>query len=70
MSLFLSSEPVYIIMEFASKGNLQQFLRDNRAPQKHTYTGHQSQTLTTRDLVVFSLHVASGMEYISSKQVC
>ena len=63
------TEPVYIVMEYASSGNLQQFLRDNRAPQKHAYTGHQSQTLTARDLTVFSLHVAAGMEYVSSKQV-
>lgn len=57
-------EPLYIIMEFAENGNLQQYLRDRREDIENEIIGSDLR-LTTRDLVIFALHVVSGMEYIS-----
>ena len=57
-------------MEYADHGNLQQYLRTNRSPQQNNqYGSPESATLTSRDLTVFALHVACGMEYIADKEV-
>ena len=70
MLWFPFSEPLFLIMEYAGYGSLQQFLRSSRSPgQSNRYSAPESQTLTSRDLTVFALHVASGMEYIAEKQV-
>ncbi|ELU06579.1 hypothetical protein CAPTEDRAFT_45220, partial [Capitella teleta] len=60
-----SQEPAFIIMEFVSNGNLQQYLRDRRSYGN----GRQwtAATLTTRDLTAFAVHVASGMDFVSSQ---
>lgn len=61
-------------MEYAENGNLQDLLRQQRIafemndlnspnPRK------RGPNFKLRDLTIFSLHVASGMEYISSQNV-
>ena len=58
-------------MEYAQNGNLQEFLRNNRASPNYVYENlhPMSKSLTTRDLTIFAIHIASGMDYISSKEV-
>jgi hypothetical protein len=71
------SEPLCIILEYASNGCLQSLLRQQRnaftlnnldqdAP---VATRQRHINLTSRDLVLFALHVANGMEYIASQQL-
>ncbi|XP_077985343.1 fibroblast growth factor receptor-like [Glandiceps talaboti] len=64
------SDPTYVILEYMCKGNLQNYLRENRVTHDATYTNlHQrSRTLTERDLMKFALDVAMGMEFLSTKQ--
>lgn len=62
-------EPLYIIMEFVANGNLQQYLRDQRGDAEYSNI-HDASSLSTKGLIIFSLHVVSGMEYISSLGVC
>jgi len=64
-------------MELASNGSLQQLLRQ----QRHAHTDdpdvddvtspprRRHGNLTSADLVLFAVHVASGMEYIASQRV-
>jgi len=64
-------------MELATNGSLQQLLRQ----QRHAHSDDDSSdavtserrrrhgNLTSADLVLFGVHVASGMEYIASQRV-
>ena len=64
-------------MEYAENGNLQDLLRNQRlafelndlSSVNPEATRKRNTNLRVRDLSVFCLHVASGMEYISSQQV-
>ena len=60
-----------MILEYMAKGNLQNYLRENRSTNGATYTNlhKHSKTLTERDLIKFALDVAMGMEFLSTKQV-
>jgi len=62
-------EPTYVIMEYVSKGKLQEFLRKSRAEHYYGNLHGSSQKLTSRDLTSFCYQVARGMEYLSSKKV-
>lgn len=71
------SDPLYIIMEYAGKGSLQYVLRSYRLPWSDNpderYLPYANlppvKRLTTRDLIGFAYNIASGMEYISSREV-
>lgn len=63
--------PLFVLMEYAAKGNLRDFLRaqrplsmeycdDSRLPEKQ---------LTYKDLVSCAYQVAQGMEYLASQKV-
>ena len=77
---FLSSGPLYVVVEYAPNGNLRQFLRTRRPTREYptlltalTERGpvrEKGSTLTHMDLVSFSYQVCRGMEYLSSKKVC
>ncbi|KAG9510454.1 PRKCA-binding protein, partial [Fragariocoptes setiger] len=61
----LDREP-YLIMEYMERGQLQSYLRASRRDRTYDNMHGSSDTLTSRDLVKFSYHVARGMDYITS----
>ena len=64
-------------MDFAHNGCLQDILRKQRVAFEMNDLSQNSPLasksrnvdLTSRDLTIFALHIASGMDYISSKDV-
>uniref|UniRef100_A0A8C9R582 Fibroblast growth factor receptor n=1 Tax=Scleropages formosus TaxID=113540 RepID=A0A8C9R582_SCLFO len=63
--------PLYVLVEFASKGNLREYLRARRPPGMD-YTFDTCKTpqeqLSFKDLVSYAYQVARGMEYLASKK--
>ena len=53
-----NDEPIYIVQEYMSKGSLLDFLRSE-----------QGALLKFEELVCFAAQIASGMEYLESKQL-
>ncbi|XP_038150642.1 fibroblast growth factor receptor 2 isoform X2 [Cyprinodon tularosa] len=63
--------PLYVIVEYASKGNLREYLRARRpAGMEYSYDiAHVSdEQLTFKDLVSCTYQVARGMEYLASQK--
>ncbi|MFT7806096.1 fibroblast growth factor receptor 2 isoform X3 [Arapaima gigas] len=63
--------PLYVIVEYASKGNLREYLRARRPPgMEYSYDiAHVSdEQLTFKDLVSCTYQVARGMEYLASQK--
>ncbi|XP_053319012.1 fibroblast growth factor receptor 1 isoform X1 [Spea bombifrons] len=63
--------PLYVIVEFAAKGNLREYLRARRPPgMEYCYNPScaPSEQLTFKDLVSCSYQVARGMDYLASKK--
>jgi len=72
----LCTEPLCVVMELATNGSLQRLLRrqrypadDNEVSDHHYGDAVPHCNLTSSDLLLFALHVASGMEYIASQRV-
>ncbi|XP_078421744.1 fibroblast growth factor receptor 1-like isoform X2 [Cetorhinus maximus] len=63
--------PLYVIVEFASKGNLREYLRARRPPgMEYCYNpAHVPvEQLSFKDLVSCGYQVSRGMEYLASKK--
>lgn len=62
LGVITQSEPLMIITEFLSNGDLQSFLRKNR-PQKGKFSG-----IAMCDLVYMAADISSGMAFLSSQK--
>lgn len=63
--------PLYVLMEYAAKGNLREFLRAQR-PLSMEYCNASrlpEEQLACKDLVSCAYQVARGMEYLASQKV-
>ncbi|XP_031434387.1 fibroblast growth factor receptor 2 isoform X7 [Clupea harengus] len=63
--------PLYVIVEYASKGNLREYLRARRPPgMEYSYdiSRVSDEQLTFKDLVSCTYQVARGMEYLASQK--
>lgn len=72
ISLFFDTGPLYVIVEYASKGNLREYLRARRPPgMEYSYdiARVSDEQLTFKDLVSCTYQVARGMEYLASQKV-
>ncbi|XP_068424793.1 fibroblast growth factor receptor 2 isoform X1 [Clinocottus analis] len=68
---FSAAGPLYVIVEYASKGNLREYLRARRPPgMEYSYdiTRVSDEQLTFKDLVSCTYQVARGMEYLASQK--
>lgn len=72
LSAPVSPGPLYVIVEYASKGNLREYLQARRPPGlEYCYnpSHHPEEQLSSKDLVSCAYQVARGMEYLASKKV-
>ncbi|XP_056617401.1 fibroblast growth factor receptor 2 isoform X5 [Triplophysa dalaica] len=63
--------PLYVIVEYASKGNLREYLRARRPPgMEYSYdiAKVSDEALAFKDLVSCTYQVARGMEYLASQK--
>ncbi|NXH43623.1 FGFR1 factor, partial [Dicaeum eximium] len=67
----IPSGPLYVIVEYASKGNLREYLQARRPPgMEYCYNPSRvpEEQLSFKDLVSCAYQVARGMEYLASKK--
>ncbi|XP_057387173.1 fibroblast growth factor receptor 2 isoform X12 [Balaenoptera acutorostrata] len=63
--------PLYVIVEYASKGNLREYLRVRRPPgMEYSYDINRvpEEQMTFKDLVSCTYQLARGMEYLASQK--
>ncbi|XP_038064957.1 angiopoietin-1 receptor-like [Patiria miniata] len=67
----IDRDPIYIIMEYMSKGQLKELLTSSRGKGKlqvYSNLHGRSKSLTSRDLIKFAADVADGMAFLASQQ--
>lgn len=72
LMVFLLTGPLYVLVEYASKGNLREYLRARRPPgMDYSFDTCKlpEEQLTFKDLVSCAYQVARGMEYLASQKV-
>ncbi|VFV20417.1 fibroblast growth factor receptor 3 [Lynx pardinus] len=65
--------PLYVLVEYAAKGNLREYLRARRPPgMDYSFDTCKlpEEQLTCKDLVSCAYQVARGMEYLASQKRC
>lgn len=70
--VLLLAGPLYVLVEYASKGNLREYLRARRPPgMDYSFDTCKlpEEQLTFKDLVSCAYQVARGMEYLASQKV-
>lgn len=70
--LCLPKGPLYVIVEYASKGNLREYLRARRPPgMEYSFDINRvpEEQMTFKDLVSCTYQLARGMEYLASQKV-
>uniref|UniRef100_V9KPU7 receptor protein-tyrosine kinase n=2 Tax=Callorhinchus milii TaxID=7868 RepID=V9KPU7_CALMI len=61
--------PLYVIVEFASKGNLREYLRARRPPGMDYCPNHiPDEQLSFKELISCAYQVSRGMEYLASNK--
>ncbi|KAK3750965.1 hypothetical protein QZH41_000721 [Actinostola sp. cb2023] len=60
--------PLFVVVEYASQGNLRQYLRDRRPVRDYEDTLMPPENLTLLDLMSFFYQIARGMDYLASKK--
>ena len=68
INLFL--DPVLVVLEYLIGGKLQSYLRSSRTNHSYNNLHSVSVNLAPKDLTVFALQVANGMEFLASNGVC
>ena len=66
------SGPLYVVVEYASQGNLREYLRGRRPVGLEYWSGSRRASLGSleiRELVSAAYQVARGMAYLASKKV-
>lgn len=69
---FSPQGPLYVIVEYASKGNLREYLRARRPPgMEYSFDINRvpEEQMTFKDLVSCTYQLARGMEYLASQKV-
>ncbi|XP_038064959.1 tyrosine-protein kinase Mer-like [Patiria miniata] len=66
----VEKDPPYIIVEYLTRGNLKDLLKDSRSKGGRVYGNLHgiSKSLTSKDLMKFAKDAADGMAFISSQQ--
>ncbi|XP_070547871.1 tyrosine kinase receptor Cad96Ca-like [Ptychodera flava] len=63
-------DPIYLIMEYVSRGNLHDYLRKSKTNTLSNYKNlyPKSKYLTPRDLISFAWQIAQGMAFLSERE--